>query len=150
MKQDEFLDCIDLYGSDLYQWPADLQASAQASLAENPCYATLLQQRDTFDQDLAQSLSAIPTTGFEERITIAAFNAPRTEPKDTWQDVIDFLHQTFALRMTNPVWTLAGITALGVIIGLTLPVSETIAMAAQDTSLLENLSNAFYGMRTLI
>ncbi len=149
MNHQEFLDMIDTYGSNLQNWPESLRHSATKMLQHDPQMAGLFALENRFERDIEKSLGVSPHNGFEARITAAAFHMPRTEPKETWQNIFNDLRRSFVCQMAHPALMLAGIAVLGLLVGFVLPVSDSAAVLA-DTALLENLSTAFYGMRTLI
>jgi hypothetical protein len=119
MKLDEFRDRLDAHGADLSAWPEAERAAAERLLAGDPAARVALHDAQQLDRLIARSLSAGSTDAAAGRVLAALARPlpPQRRSLLSWAWPAALLDVDLAPARPR-IAALAGVAALGVVLGL--------------------------------
>jgi len=119
MKLDEFRDRLDAHGADLSAWPQAQRVAAERLVASDPAARVALHDAQQLDRLIARSLSAGSTDAAAGRVLakLARPLPPQRRSLLSWAWPAALLDVDLAPARLR-IAALAGVAALGVVLGL--------------------------------
>jgi hypothetical protein len=119
MKLDEFRDRLDAHGADLSAWPEAQRAAADRLLADDPAAHAALQEVRQLDRLIARSVQGGSTDASAARVLarLAQPLPPQRRSRLSWAWPAALLEVDLAPARLR-IAALAGVAALGVVLGL--------------------------------
>lgn len=117
MNKNEFIKYLELYGSDVSSWPAELQLYASASIGKHPELQILIKQEEEFERFLDMREIDQHSPDFQTRIISSAIqkNAVFSNKSNSlWS----YLNEIFiSLNIPKPAISLGIVLVIGITIG---------------------------------
>lgn len=112
MDRNQFLEYLDIYGSDLERWPDGVRQDAIAACSSSSELMRLLEEEKLFEETLSVSAIEAPSPALEARIIASA--RPRAQERRTFLEYLSGLFSAIPIptpRFALPLLLVIGIAA---------------------------------------